>query len=126
MRTICTFLHYYSTLFHIPPYNTIINPASLVKSLYKGNSGGRYHPRSSLLFSGKKFPTVIFHPKKRSGIAVRVGKRPGLSKRSDLRRIGQDRNKHQAAVFCQTMPSQWITPVPIPMTKTCSLSYEET
>ena len=29
--------------------------------------------RSGLRFSGKKFPSVIFHPKKRSGIAVRVG-----------------------------------------------------
>lgn len=48
------------------------NPASLAKSLQEGNSEGQYLHVQARGFSGKKFSAIIIHPKKRSGIAVRV------------------------------------------------------
>jgi len=79
---------------YIIPYSSIKfhhYSASLGKSLQEDNSeDDTFHVQASG-FRDTKFPLVIFRPKKRSGIIVRVGEKgPGLSKRSDLRRIGQN------------------------------------
>ena len=55
----------------------LINVASLTKSHQEGNSEGEYLHVQAFGFRDKKLPAVIFRPKKRSGIAVRVAERFG-------------------------------------------------
>lgn len=55
----------------------LINVASLTKSHQEGNSEGEYLHVQAFGFRDIKFPAVIFRPKKRSGIAVRVAERFG-------------------------------------------------
>ena len=88
--------------FPILLWNGIISPASLDKSPGEDNSEGEYlHVRASG-FRDRKFPMVIFSPKKRSGIAVRVGERSGTwqAKRPTTHKYRVKEKQSGGAVFC--------------------------
>lgn len=75
------------------------------------NSEGEYLHVQASGFRDTKFPAVIFRPKNAPVLPSELGKGPGLSKRSDLRRIDTGQyKKNLTGEPCSRMPFQWITP----------------
>ena len=92
----------YTVLFPHSSMKRPHKPASLDKSPREDNSEGEYlHVRASG-FRDRKFPAVIFSPKKRSGIAVRVGERSGTwqAKRPTTHKYRVKEKQSGGAVFC--------------------------
>ena len=75
--------------------------ASLGKSPGEDNSEGEYLRVQASGFRDRKFPMVIFRPKKRSGIAVRVGERIGTwqAKRPTTHKYRVKEKQSDGAVF---------------------------
>ena len=76
------------------------------------NSEGEYLRVRASGFRDRKFPMVIFSPKKRSGIAVRVGERTGTwqAKRPTTHKYRGKEKQPDGAVFFSSGNPNWLPP----------------